>query len=134
MYCRKCGALLNNSATFCHKCGVEVVAVPVEKKVKEKVNVNVRNDYAIPAIVIATIALILCIAPWPREWGIGTALWMKIAIFLLGVVAAFLSRKADVINKDLEKKYQQSVKPGLVKYAFYVSHAAAFIGLVSIVI
>lgn len=131
MYCRKCGAHINEKAQFCEKCGTKVVIMqqekPLEKKVKPKI--KLKNPYLIPGVVIAIIAFGLGIFPWPREWQIGTSLWMRILILALALVADYCCTKAKQLNRLYHIQYKQEVKPKLLNGAYILSGITTVVAL-----
>lgn len=149
MYCRKCGKEIDRHLTRCPHCGTDVVEVRqrsyAQKYEEEKKSstpyktvkqasdypkdAGIRdNRYLSPAIVTAFSAFILAWFPWPKSWGIGTSLWMRILIILLALLSLYHSVKANqIINYNLSqaKKYNQRhpknqisyTKPGMLRIA-----------------
>lgn len=128
MYCRKCGAQIKNNAVYCDTCGEKVVVLKqrsyaqryADNKAKagpDKTNRELKNPYILPALATSLIAFILAIFPWPRAWGIGTSLWMRILIVGLALLADYHCTKSRQINNLYQKKYQEVVQPNTVKLA-----------------
>ena len=149
MYCRKCGKEITRNDTRCPHCGADVVEVrqrsyaekyEEEKKTQKPVktvvgasdypkDASIRdNRYLSMAIVTGFSAFIMLWIPWPKAWGIGTSLWMRILIIVLALIALYHTVKANqIINYNLNqaKKYNQRqpknqisyTKPGLLTAA-----------------
>lgn len=136
IYCRKCGAKLNDSAKFCDSCGEEVKQVKQrsdaqkyeerqkedanknKKKVKqEKILEELKNPYVIPALGTAILAFGLAIFPWPASWGVGTSLWMRILILLIALLSDYHCTKSRQVNNLYNIQYRYRVQPRLVNIA-----------------
>lgn len=154
MYCRKCGAKLNDKARFCDSCGESVVLVKQrsdvekfqaklaqeeEQKAKEKKTkreqklAELKNPYVIPAFGTALIAFGLGIFPWPPEWGVGTSLWMRILILVIALLSAYHSRKARQVNQAYEIRYRYKVQPKFVTVATVLSSLTTVVALFALV-
>lgn len=130
MYCRKCGKKLDKIVTRCPYCGTDVIEVKQksyaqqyeENKQKEKElakstpasypkEVGFReNNYHPYAVGTALSALILAIFPWPKSWGVGTSLWMRIIVLIVALMAVYNCVKANQIcnyNKSQVTKYNR---------------------------
>lgn len=133
MYCRICGSKISEQAKFCDACGSEtakvkqrpdaekiqaIEAIKNEKKSKKETKFkDLKNPYVIPAITTAIIAFTLAAFPYPRAWGIGTSLWMKIIILVVALLSAYHSKKAKQVNNLYEIRYRYKVQPKMVKTA-----------------
>lgn len=154
MYCRKCGAKINDKAKFCDSCGTEVIFVKQrsdvekfqdklareqeakanEKKTRrEKKLAELKNPYVIPALGTAIIAFGLGIFPWPHEWGVGTSLWMRILILVIALLSAYHSRKARQVNQAYDIRYRYKVQPKFVTVATVLSSLTTIVALFALV-
>lgn len=149
MYCRKCGKEITRNDTRCPRCGADVVEVrqrsyaekyEEEKKTQKPVKTVVGasdypkdagirdNRYLSMAIVTGFSAFIMLWIPWPKAWGIGTSLWMRILIIVLALIALYHTVKANqIINYNLNqaKKYNQRHPKNQISYSKPVLLTAA---------
>ena len=139
MYCRKCGTKLNAGAICCPECGTEVLEIRQpsyselyeENRRKEKAENRklasfianaadyAENRYQKPAFVTALCALALAAIPWPKAWGIGTSLWMKLLILFIGIVSVYHCVKANQIsnhNRRQTEKYNRTHRDAEINY------------------
>ncbi len=139
MYCRKCGSTINEKAKFCDSCGEEVKILrqrsdtqkfeemnknktkKVKKDKREEKYKDLKNPYIIPALGTAVIAFSLAIFPWPVSWGVGTSLWMRIAIVLIVLLSDYHCTKARQMNNLYSIQYNYLVQPQLLKVATTLS-------------
>lgn len=148
MYCRKCGARINEKAQFCDHCGEKVVVVKqrndsqkyADRKMEEKKSKKespkkrnrkeeeLKNPYVIPALGSGILAFILAVFPWPVSWKIGTSIWMRIIIVVLALLSDYHCTKARQMNNLYRIKYNYEVQPGVVKVATAI---ATFVTIVS---
>lgn len=56
MFCRKCGAEINETARFCVQCGAEVQPLPAKKK-----GFNKKYLFAVLAALLAIIVVVVCV-------------------------------------------------------------------------
>lgn len=149
MFCRKCGSKIKDTAKFCDVCGEKVVIVKQRTDVqkyddyKEKENSKktkrelklekLKNPYIIPAFATAIIAFGLGIFPWPRSWGIGTSLWMKIIILLVALLSDYHCTKAKQINRMYEIQYRFKVKPKILKTATILASLTTIVALFALI-
>lgn len=142
MYCRKCGAKINDSAKFCDFCGEKVMKIKErcyaekykEQKIleknknqsytdlkKEQKHQELKNPYVIPAMMCACLAFGLGIFPWPASWKIGTSLWMSIVILIISLLSAYHCVKAKQVNRLYDMQYHYQIKPHILKTATLLS-------------
>ena len=130
MYCRKCGAKFDNHLIKCPKCGTEVLEVKQisydqkyrEAKEKEKENRELQkveypkeagikeNPNLNFAIVTSIGTFLFSMIPWPKSWGIGSALWMRILVLVLSLMAIYHCVRATQIcnyNKKQGEAYNK---------------------------
>lgn len=138
MYCRKCGAKISDTAQFCDGCGEEVKKVKQrtdtqkyenrrkedaqqakskKKDKQDKTLEELKNPYVIPALGSAILAFGLAIFPWPVSWGVGTSLWMRIAILLVALLSDYHCTKSRQVNNLYHIQYRYRVQPRLVTTA-----------------
>ncbi|MBQ2657660.1 MAG: hypothetical protein IJF87_03695 [Erysipelotrichaceae bacterium] len=125
MYCRKCGAKFDNHLIKCPKCGTEVLEVKQisydqkyrEEKQKEKENREQQRKLEYPkdagikenpnlnfAIVMSFGTFLFSMIPWPKSWGIGSTLWMKILVLVLSLMAIYHCLRATQISNFNKKQ------------------------------
>lgn len=135
MYCRKCGAKISDTASFCDDCGEKIKVVKqrtdtqkyedrknedVQNKKKTKPNKameDLKNPYVIPALGTAIIAFGLAIFPWPIAWEIGTSLWMRIIILFIALLSDYHCTKSRQVNNLYNIQYRYRVRPQWVTVA-----------------
>ncbi|MBE6127950.1 MAG: zinc ribbon domain-containing protein [Erysipelotrichaceae bacterium] len=157
MYCRRCGKKLDRNLIRCPHCGTDVVEVKQkaysqvyeEKKQKEKEEKAARtnypeeigvkeNVYVNYAVGTAVAAFLLAMIPWPKQWAIGTSVWMKIAILVISLMAIFNCVHGNQIsnyNKAQIEKYNKRhpkdqytyTKPGLLTFANVLAIVTALV-------
>ena len=156
MYCRKCGAKIADTAKFCDSCGEEVVKVKqrsdsqrykdfqeqqaLEKEKKksnkelkrEKKLAGLKNPYVYPALGSAIVALTLGIFPYPKSWGIGTALWMRILILVVALLSDYHCTQARRVNNMYYTQYRYKVQPKLVNAATTIAVITTIVALFSL--
>ena len=154
IYCRKCGAKINDTAQFCDSCGEQVKVVKQRtdtqkyeerekekreqslnnKKSKQKEVLNdLKNPYIIPALGTAVLAFGLAIFPWPVSWGIGTSLWMRILILLIVLLADYHCTKSKQVNNLYHIQYHYRVQPQLVTVATVLSTLTTVVALFALI-
>ena len=156
MYCRKCGSKINDKAKFCDSCGEEVVKVKqrsdvqrfkdrqaeeaLEKEVKkskrelkrEKKLEGLKNPYVIPALGAAIVAFTLGIFPYPKAWGIGTSLWLRIVILVIALLADYHCVQARRVNNMYYTQYRYKVQPKQVNVATTLAVITTMVALFSL--
>lgn len=60
-YCRRCGALLEENARFCHKCGTQVVAFPPIPAIMKPTKENAVSAATIVLIAVVAVAVIVSV-------------------------------------------------------------------------
>ncbi|WP_050638211.1 zinc-ribbon domain-containing protein [Candidatus Stoquefichus sp. SB1] len=153
MYCRKCGAKLSDTAKFCDSCGEEVKVIKQrsdsqkyeerqkndqskesKKKIKQDQKIDeLKNPYVIPALGTAILAFGLAIFPWPISWGIGTSLWMRIAILLIALLSDYHCTKSRQVNNLYHIQYRYRVQPQLVKTATILATLTTVVALFALI-
>lgn len=152
MYCRKCGAKLNETAKFCDSCGEEVKQVKQRtdaqkyderqkedakkkknKAKKEQTLEELKNPYVIPALGTAILAFGLAIFPWPISWGVGTSLWMRILILLIALLSDYHCTKSRQVNNLYNIQYRYRVQPRLVTVATVLATFTTAIALFALI-
>ena len=135
MYCRKCGAVLKDSAKFCDSCGSEVIKVEqrsyaqkdIERMEKHR---DEKNPYIGAALFASVLALILAIVPWNYFGdGIGTSLPMRIVIVVFALLGDYHVTKAKQVNNLIYSKYGFRIKANIVSLANCLSIFVTVIGL-----
>lgn len=139
MYCRKCGKKLDRNANRCPYCGADVLQVRQqsysqryeEEKQKDRETreamsvgypkeIDYRDNIYVPyALWTAVAAFLLAVFPWPRAWGIGTALWMRILILVIALMSIYNCVKGNQIsnyNASEIRKYNQRHPKNLQVY------------------
>lgn len=150
MYCRKCGAQIADSARFCDKCGEEVILIKQRsysekykeekqlakqsRKMKSKQKMDekykdLKNPYILPGLGTSVLAFTLAIFPYPRSWGIGTSLWLRIVIIVLALLADYHCTKAKQVNNLYESKYHYQIQPNIVKVSFALAVFTTFVSM-----
>lgn len=148
MYCRKCGAVLKDSANFCDSCGMEVIKIEQrsytqkynDNKIKEKMSKkdiermekhkDEKNPYIAAALIASIVALVLAIVPWNYFGdGIGTSLPMRIAIVIFALLGDYHATKAKQVNNLIYSKYGFRIKANIVSLANGLSIFVTVIGL-----
>ena len=147
MYCRKCGAKLNDTAKFCDSCGEAVIVVKqrsdsqkyeerqtkeTKKKSQQKIE-ELKNPYVIPALGTAILAFGLAIFPWPVSWGIGTSLWMRILILLIALLSDYHCTKSRQVNNLYNIQYRYRVQPQLVTTATVLATLTTAVALFALI-
>lgn len=147
MYCRKCGAKLNDAAKFCDSCGEAVIVVKqrsdsqkyeerqtkeTKKKSQQKIE-ELKNPYVIPALGTAILAFGLAIFPWPVSWGIGTSLWMRILILLIALLSDYHCTKSRQVNNLYNIQYRYRVQPQLVTTATVLATLTTAVALFALI-
>lgn len=149
MYCRKCGAKLNDTAKFCDSCGEATKTVKQrsdsqkyadrkEKKMRKKTAYekeieNLKNPYVTIAFITALIAFGLGIFPWPVSWQIGTSLWMRILILIIALLSDYHCTKAKQVNRLYDFKYCYQIKPKMVTTATVMSSLTTAVALFALI-
>lgn len=151
MYCRKCGTKINDTARFCDSCGEPIKKVKQrsdvekyedraknnvkkdKKSKKDKKVEELKNPYVIPALGTAILAFGLAIFPWPVSWGVGTSLWMRIAILLIVLLADYHCTKAKQVNNLYNIQYRYRVQPRLVTIATALAMTTTAVALFALV-
>lgn len=151
MYCRKCGAKLNDTAKFCDSCGEEVKIIKQRsdtqkyeerqkndqtKESKKKQNQKIeelKNPYVIPAFGTAVFAFGLAIFPWPISWGVGTSLWMRILILLIALLSDYHCTKSRQVNNLYHIQYRYRVQPQLVTTATVLATLTTAVALFALI-
>lgn len=152
MYCRKCGAKLNETAKFCDSCGEEVKQVKQRtdaqkyderrkedakkkknKAKKEQPLEELKNPYVIPALGAAIVAFGLAIFPWPASWGVGTSLWMRILILLIALLSDYHCTKSRQVNNLYNIQYRYRVQPQLVTVATVLATFTTVVALFALI-
>ncbi|WP_154888198.1 zinc-ribbon domain-containing protein [Longibaculum muris] len=151
MYCRKCGAKINDSAKFCDSCGAEVKLIKQRsdaqkyedrkkaektketKKKTDKAVEDLKNPYVIPAIGTAILAFGLAIFPWPVSWGVGTSLWMRIIILLVALLSDYHCTKSKQVNNLYNIQYHYRVLPQVVTTATVLATMTTVVALFALI-
>ena len=119
MYCRKCGAVLKDSAKFCDSCGSEVI------KVEQRSYAQKYNDNKIKQKMSKKD-----IEPWNYFGdGIGTSLPMRIVIVVFALLGDYHVTKAKQVNNLIYSKYGFRIKANIVSLANCLSIFVTVIGL-----
>lgn len=152
MYCRKCGAKIDDHAQFCEHCGTEVVIVPQksyaqkyqeqkhQKKSQDKQNKtqqkqqakhqDVKNPYIGASLFAALISLICAVFPWNFIGsGIGTSLAMRIIIVVFALLGDYHATKAKQTNRYIKQKYGFEIQVNAMKLGYYLSVIMTIMGL-----
>lgn len=151
IYCRKCGTQLKDSAKFCDSCGAEVIKVKQrsyqekyddnKKKEKEKSlskkdlkriekHKDEKNPYIGAALFATVTAVILVVFPWGYiKEGLGTSLFMRIAVVVFALLADYHCTKAKQVNNLLYSKYGFRIQENTLKIVNIFSVAVTIIGL-----
>ena len=152
MYCRKCGAKIDDHAQFCEHCGTEVVIVPQksyaqkyqeqkhQKKSQDKQNKtqqkqqakhqDVKNPYIGASLFAALISLICAVFPWNLIGsGIGTSLAMRIIIVVFALLGDYHATKAKQTNRYIKQKYGFEIQVNAMKLGYYLSVIMTIMGL-----
>lgn len=158
MYCRRCGKKLDRNLIRCPHCGTDVVEVKQksysqeyeEKREKERAEKLARstdypkeigvkdNVYVKYAVWTAVTAFLLAMIPWPKQWGVGTSVWMKIVILIIALMAVFNCVRGNQIsnyNKTQIEKYNRRhpkdqysyTKPGMLTFANVLAIVTALV-------
>ena len=152
MYCRKCGAKISDTAKFCDGCGEEIKQVkqrsntqkyedrkkeesqqPKKQKKPDQKLEDLKNPYIIPALGTAILAFGLAIFPWPVAWGVGTSLWMRIAIVLIALLSDYHCTKSRQVNNLYNIQYRYRVQPQLVTVATVLATFTTAVGLFALI-
>ena len=148
MYCRKCGAEINDSAKFCDSCGTEVIKVKqrnyTEKYKEQKSNnkqftteqqrrakhPNEKNPYISAGMFAVVIAIVLCVFPWSLIGeGIGTSLPMRIVIVVFALLGDYHVTKAKQVNNLMYSQYGFRINPSAVRLVNCLAIFATVMGL-----
>lgn len=153
MYCRKCGASINDVAMFCDKCGTEVIKVKQrsysekyrEEKNKQDINKknqtiienekkrkhqDQKNPYIAASLIALSMALVLAMFPWNIVGeGIGTSFPMRIAVVVFALLADYHVTKAKQVNNLLDSKYGFKINASTLRIASGLSVFVTIIGL-----
>lgn len=153
MYCRKCGARINDKAKFCDSCGEAVVVVKQRsdsqkfkdfqkeeaakteskkshKELKrEKKLEGLKNPYVYPALGTAVLAFGLGMFPYPQSWGIGTSLWMRILILAVALLSDYHCIQARRVNNMYYSQYRYKVQPQYVNTATWLAVITTIVAL-----
>ncbi|MEG0592995.1 MAG: zinc ribbon domain-containing protein [Coprobacillus sp.] len=151
MYCRKCGAKISDTASFCDGCGEKVKVVKQrsdaqkyeerkkddslnkKKSKQEKPLEELKNPYIIPALGTAILAFGLAIFPWPVSWGVGTSLWMRILILLIALLSDYHCTKSKQVNNLYNIQYHYRVQPQLVTTATVLAMFTTAVALFALI-
>lgn len=156
MYCRKCGAKINEKAKYCESCGEEIIIIKQKsdsqkfrelkaeedkqkenkkshKQIKrEKKLAELKNPYVYPALGSAILSFFLGIFPYPKDWGIGTSLWLRIIILVIALLSIYHCIQARRVNNMYYSQYRYKIQPKYVKIATYLSTITTFVTLFSL--
>lgn len=148
MYCRKCGAEIKDSASFCDHCGAEVVKVK-QRSYSEKYNdqkkqtnkkdseakrrekhKDEKNPYVSAAMFATIVSLVLAMFPWNLVGkNIGTSLPMRISVVVFALLGDYHATKAKQVNNMLYSRYGFRIQENIVKVVYILAVFATVLGL-----